>query len=450
MNERDNSRRSYFMGLLTGIIVVAFIFCVVMIVKVIIGPSGEERDRGRVASASHERPSSQTPDEEDPGSGEEPQVSDPESTPGNAEGELFADDGYVLDDPDVMQKIDALEDIINSEYILSVSNDALSEGIYDGMMKALDDPYAEYYTPDEWIAMQQSTQGIYYGIGAYLSKDTETLYPKITKVIKNTPAEESGLQAEDYILEVNGEDVYDQDLTDVVSKIKGEEGTTVDLTIIRGEGDEREELDFTVERRKVETPTVEYEMKQNKIAYIAISEFDLITTDQFEDAMKQARSDGMKSLIIDLRGNPGGSLRAVVDIGKMLLPKGRIVYTEDKYGNQDVYESDGKNELDVPLVVLVDKNSASASEILAGAIKDYKIGTLIGTTTFGKGIVQQLFNLKDGSAVKLTVSHYYTPNGNDIHKKGIEPDMVVEFDGEAYKEDQSDNQLDAAIEFLSK
>ncbi|MCR5249178.1 MAG: S41 family peptidase [Lachnospiraceae bacterium] len=442
MREGNSERRSYVLGLLTGLIIVAFLFCIVFIVKTIIGPGESTEGRGRVASASHERPSSDDPEDE----GVTPtEGADPVPTAG-----LSADDGYVLDDPQVMKKIDALEDIIDREYIDSVSNDALSDGIYSGMMKALNDPYAEYYTPEEWIEMQQSTAGIYYGIGAYLTKDTETLYPRITQVIKDTPAEESGLMDNDYIIEVNGEDVYDQDLSDVVSKIKGEEGTTVNLKIVRGKDDDREELDFVVERRRVETPTVEYKKMDDGIAYIAISEFDIVTTSQFEEAMKQARADNMTSLIIDLRGNPGGSLRAVVDIGSMILPKGRIVYTEDKYGNQDTYESDGKHELDVPLVVLVDGNSASASEILAGAIKDYKLGTLIGTKTFGKGIVQQLFNLKDGSAVKLTVSHYYTPNGNDIHKKGIDPDIVVEFDGEAYKEDKTDNQLNAAIDYLTK
>ncbi len=222
------------------------------------------------------------------------------------------------------------------------------------------------------------------------------------------------------------------------------------MTIIRGEGTDREELDFTVERRKVETPTVEYEKKENGIAYIQISEFDAVTVDQFAEALAEAKADNLKSLIIDLRSNPGGSLKAVVDIAGMLLPAGRVVYTEDKYGKQIEYTCDGKHELNVPMVVLVNGNSASASEILAGAIKDYKKGTLMGTTTFGKGIVQQLFTMTDGSAVKLTVSHYYTPNGNDIHKVGIEPDVEIKFDAEAYKADKTDNQLDAAIEYLSK
>lgn len=432
----DNSnKRSYFLGLLTGCIIAAFILCLVLIVKVITGgPSESTGTRGYITPTSK------------PAQGTTPADDGKEPTPG-----VVANDGLVLEDPKVVNKMEYLEKLIDREFIDSVSNNALEEGIYDGMMEALDDPYAVYYTPDEWIEMQQSTQGIYFGIGAYLQKDTETLYPRISGVIKNTPAEEAGLAEDDYIVEVAGEDVYGWELDDVVSKIRGEEGTTVDLKVIRGKDtDNREELDFTVERRRVETPTVEYSMKENDIAYIAISEFDVVTVDQFAEALAEAKADNMKSLIIDLRSNPGGSLKSVVDIANMLLPAGNVVYTEDKYGKKTEYKCDGKHEIDVPMVVLINKNSASASEILAGAIKDYKKGTLMGTTTFGKGIVQQLFSLTDGSAVKLTVSHYYTPNGNDIHKVGIEPDVKIEFDADAYKADKTDNQLDAAIEYLSK
>lgn len=433
----DNSnKRSYFLGLLTGCIIAAFILCLVLIVKVITGGDGAASgSRGNIKPTEKPTQTAGAPDE----SGNKPSPA------------AVADDGLVLDDPRVSTKMEYLEKLIDREFIDSVSNNALEEGIYDGMMEALDDPYAVYYTPEEWIEMQQSTQGIYFGIGAYLSKDTETLYPRISGVIKGTPAEEAGLAEDDYIVEVAGEDVYDWELDDVVSMIRGEAGTTVDLKVIRGKDtDNREELEFTVERRKVETPTVEYSMKENDIAYIAISEFDVVTVDQFAEALAEAKADNMKSLIIDLRSNPGGSLKSVVDIANMLLPAGNVVYTEDKYGKKTEYKCDGKHEIDVPMVVLINKNSASASEILAGAIKDYKKGTLMGTTTFGKGIVQQLFSLTDGSAVKLTVSHYYTPNGNDIHKVGIEPDVKVEFDADAYKADKTDNQLDAAIEYLSK
>ena len=189
-------------------------------------------------------------------------------------------------------------------------------------------------------------------------------------------------------------------------------------------------------------------MGDDGIAYIQIAEFDEVTSGQFEDYLEQARNDGMKGLVIDLRDNPGGSLSTVVEIANQILPKGLVVYTEDRDGNRKEYECDGKHEIEVPLVVLVNGNSASASEILAGAIKDYGVGTILGTTTFGKGIVQKIFSLSDGSALKLTISHYYTPKGNDIHGVGIEPDEELELDKEAYLEDGADNQLDRAKEIL--
>jgi carboxyl-terminal processing protease len=271
---------------------------------------------------------------------------------------------------------------------------------------------------------------------------------KISGIIKNTPAEESGLEAGDYIYQVDGEDMYDKDSSYVVSKIKGEENTYVTITVIR-EG-ETEPIDISVQRRKIESPTVEYEMYDNGMAYIQITEFDLVTTSQFEEAYEQAKADGMQGLIIDLRSNPGGNLSTVCEIARDILPKGLIVYTEDKYGQREEYTCDGKNEIQVPLVVLTNGNSASASEILAGAIKDYGIGKLVGTTTYGKGIVQKVINLNDGTAVKLTVSSYFTPAGNNIHKIGIEPDVEVEFDSDLYKEDGTDNQLEKAKEVLAE
>ena len=238
--------------------------------------------------------------------------------------------------------------------------------------------------------------------------------------------------------------------TDVVGLIKGEEGTYVNITVVR-EG-ESDYLSLDVQRRKVNIPTVEFKMLDDEKAYIQITEFDSITVDQFAEAMAMARGNHMKGLVLDLRGNPGGSLDAVVEVSQMLLPKGLIVYTEDKYGKRQEYSCDGKREIEVPLVVLIDGNSASASEILAGAIKDYGIGTLVGTTTFGKGIVQSIIPLEDNSAVKVTISRYFTPNGNNIHGIGIEPDVECIFDGDAYynNPDRPDNQLEEAQRVLEE
>ena len=346
-----------------------------------------------------------------------------------------------------VDKLSILEDTIQKYFWKEVTEEKLEEGVYKGILESLEDPYSVYYTPEELLDLQQQTEGIYYGIGAYISQNKDVGYVQISKVIKNTPAEESGLLQGDYIYKVNGEDMQDKDSSYVVSKIKGEEGTKVMMTVLRET--ESEPLEIEVERRKIESPTVEYEMFDNGMAYIQIVEFDLVTTDQFKDAYKQACLDGMNGLIIDLRSNPGGNLSTVCDIARMILPKGLIVYTEDKYGERVDYSCDGSQQIEVPLVVLTDGYSASASEILAGAVKDYGIGTLVGTTTYGKGIVQKVISLTDGSAVKLTVSTYYTPNGNNIHEKGVTPDVEVPFDAEQYVAGV-DNQLEKAKEILAQ
>lgn len=352
-------------------------------------------------------------------------------------------------DSNLISKLQMLENTIDKYYYLGeVSNEELQTGMYRGIMNALGDPYSEYYSAKELNSLLEQTEGIYYGIGAYIELDSETGFPKINGVIAGAPAESANLRANDIIYEVDGESTYGLTLTEVVSMIKGPENTDVVLTIVRG--GEADYLDITVKRKKVETPTVSLEMLEDGMAYIQITEFDEVSIDQFADALATARGSGMKGMILDLRANPGGSLNAVVEMARMLLPEGMIVYTEDKNGKRVEYTCDGKRQLDTPLVVLVDMNSASASEIMAGAIKDHGIGTLVGTTTFGKGIVQQIIPFRDGSAVKITISAYFTPNGNNIHGIGIEPDVEVPFDGEAYygSEDRPDNQLEAAKEVL--
>lgn len=351
---------------------------------------------------------------------------------------------------DTEKKLSAIEDVIEEYYYqdADIDVDAMTEGMYAGMVNSLGDPYSVYYTEEEWQELMQETEGVYYGIGAYLMIDPNTGLGKISGVIENTPAQEAGLRADDLLYQVDGVSTMGMELSEIVSMVKGEEGTTVHLTIHR-EG-ETDYLEIDVERRKIESPTVNYEMLEDDIGYIQISEFDEVTTDQFTEALAVVKGSGAKGLILDLRGNPGGSLNVVVDIARAILPKGLIVYTEDKYGQRDEYTCDGRSELDLPLVVLVNGNSASASEILAGAIKDYRKGVLVGTTTFGKGIVQRVLPLTDGTALKLTISAYYTPNGNNIHGVGIEPDVICEFDSEAYYEDGVDNQLEKAVEEVKK
>ena len=364
---------------------------------------------------------------------------------GNVSSGMRTDKVESITDENVGQKLAVLEDTIGKYFWKDVEEETLEDGLYRGLLDALDDPYSVYYTSEELIALQQQTEGIYYGIGAYI-QDGDAGYVQISRVIKNTPAEASGLMQGDYIYKVNDEDMQGKDKSYVVSKIKGEEHTYVKMTVIRENAAEPIEID--VERRKIENPTVEYEMYDNGMAYIQITEFDLVTTGQFESAYEQAKTEGMRGLIIDLRSNPGGNLSTVCDISRMLLPEGLIVYTEDKYGKREEYTCNGENKIAVPLVVLTNGYSASASEILAGAVKDYGIGKLVGTTTFGKGIVQKVIDLSDGSAIKLTVSSYFTPNGNNIHGIGIEPDVEIPFDAELYK-NGTDNQLEKAKEVLA-
>ncbi len=350
-----------------------------------------------------------------------------------------------------LNKIELLENTIDTYYYKDdVDKEDEADGLYKGLMDSLGDPYSAYYTEEELTEFMSDTAGVYYGIGAYVSIDEDMGLPRISGVMPGTPAEKAELQTDDIIYMVDGESTEGLELSDVVAKIKGPEGTTVHITLLRGS--KREEVEVDVERSAVQVPTVSTKLlgDNEEIGYLQITEFDDVTPDQFTEGMAELRGNNIKGLIIDLRSNPGGSLQAVCDIARQILPKGLIVYTVDREGNRDEYTCDGEHEIDIPVVVLVNQYSASASEILAGAIKDYGIGKLVGVTTFGKGIVQRVFDLKDGTAVKLTVSDYYTPNGNNIHGIGIEPDVEVEYDADAYAEDKTDNQLEKGIEVMQE
>lgn len=347
-----------------------------------------------------------------------------------------------------MDKLKVIEKAITDFYYQEdVATADLIDGMYQGVVASLGDPYSVYYTEEDLKELMKDTEGIYYGIGAYVGMDTQTGMAYISGIFKGTPAEEAGLRDGDVIYMVDEEPMQGIELSEVVSRIKGEEGTKVHLTIYR-EG-EMDYLQLDVERRKIESPTVKYELYDNKVGYLQITEFDDVTIGQFKEAMAELNEQGMEGLVLDLRANPGGNLSAVVKIAEQLLPAGLIVYTEDRDGNRTEYTCDGKNAFDKPLAVLINGYSASASEILAGAIKDYGIGELIGTTTFGKGIVQKVMSLSDGTALKLTVSTYFTPNGNNIHGIGVEPDEVYAFDSEEYYENGYDNQLEHAKEVIA-
>ena len=347
-----------------------------------------------------------------------------------------------------LQKIATLEALIEANYYLDeVGEEELREGAYEGLVNALGDVYSVYYTAEEAEEVFNQSEGIYYGIGAYCQMDTVSGYVKITGTIKGTPAEEAGLQAGDIVYMVEGEDMGGLHIDQVVLRIKGEQGTKLHLTLVR----DGEYVEVDVERRKIESPTVEHSMLDDQIGYVQMAEFNDVTAEQFRTAIKELKAEDAQGMILDLRGNPGGNLTAVLEVADMFLDKGMILYIEDKSGRRDEYYATKGTEWDKPLVLLVDGNSASASEVLSGALKDHDVATLVGTTTFGKGIVQNIRTLKDGSALKLTISAYYTPNGVNVHGTGIAPDVTVEFDAEAYySEEKLDNQLDKAKEVMGE
>ena len=372
------------------------------------------------------------------------QTEQPDETTENAPVKMLSSSDVV--GKNTNDKLETIEGLIDKNFYFEDDEQSKQDGIIKGYMEGLDDPYSVYYTQEEYASFLEDTEGEYVGVGVQVSQDADTKTITVVKVFDG-PAGEAGIEAEDIITEVNGEDISDQDIDTVVDKIRGEEGTEVTITVYRSS--DGEDHEFTMPRRKVENPTVEYKMLADNIGYIEVSSFYEVTGQQYIDAVEDLNAQGMEGLIVDLRGNGGGLLEIAVDMLDYMLPAGKIVYTEDKDGNvTSEYKSTDDEQFTKPLAILVNGYSASASEIFAGAIKDYGIGTLVGTNTFGKGIVQRVFPLEDGSAVKLTIAKYFTPNGNDIHKVGIKPDIEVELDRDAYKESkgEKDNQLQAAVD----
>lgn len=358
----------------------------------------------------------------------------------------FVNGSNVLDSQSE-RKLKLIERLIDQNFLYDVDKDALAEGICAGMVEGLDDKYSVYYDEEDAKALTESTSGEYEGIGAVMQQDPDTGIITISSVYKDSPAEEAGMKGDDILYKVEDEEVTGEDLSVVVTKIKGEAGTDVHLTVLRGE--KQEKLELTATRRKIEVQTVTSEMKEGGVGYIYISAFESVTADQFKEELSSLESQGMKGLILDLRSNPGGNLSTVCEIADALLPEGLIVYTVDKNEKKTEYSSDAENYFELPLVVLVNGYSASASEILTGAVQDYGIGTIVGETTYGKGVVQNLYDLEDGTILKITTSEYYTPNGRSINEKGIEPDVEVEYKFDE-KNPEKDNQLDQAIEVLKE
>lgn len=345
----------------------------------------------------------------------------------------------------VEHKLDLINGLIGRYYLYEdeIDEDALIDGIYSGYASELGDPYTVYYDEEETKALMETTSGEFSGIGATMSMNMTTGEITVVNVYEDSPADKAGLKAGDILYQVDGKDTEGQELDTVVSWIKGEKGTDVTLNVIR----DGEEIDTVATRDIIQVQTVEYGMKEDSIGYIAVSEFDSVTYEQFREALEDLEGQGMQGLVIDLRGNPGGNLDTVTDMLSLLLPEGTIVSTKDKYGNVEEITCDGKNEFTKPLAVLVNQYSASASEIFAGAVQDYGTGQIVGMTTYGKGVVQQLMDLGDGTCLKLTISEYYTPSGRSINGEGVTPDVEVEYEYNA-QDPQADNQLEKAMEVV--
>lgn len=370
----------------------------------------------------------------------------------------------------ITKKITTLQQIIDKYYLFDEDATKVEDWIYKGMMYGLNDPYTTYYTAEEYQKLSEDTEGEYHGIGVMISQNRSTGIITVIKVFKDTPAAEAGMRPGDVLYKVGDMEVTGMDMDILVKDyIKGKDGSEVALTVFRQ--DEGEYVDLKMERRNVTVQTVEYQMLEDHVGYIAVSQFDVVTADQFKAAVDDLEKQGMKKLLVDLRNNPGGVLDAVVGMLDYILPDDLIiegdkdlvrtnteatllVYMADKNGKGgQEYASDG-HSLDIPLAVLVNGESASASEVFTGAMKDYGRATVVGTKTFGKGIVQNLIPLDNGTAIKMTTAHYYTPSGFDLHGKGIEPDVEVElkeeFKNQITVDVKEDNQIQAALKALDK
>ena len=350
----------------------------------------------------------------------------------------------------ILNKVGTLEEYISNYFLDEIDDDKMADSVYKGVIDGLGDEYAAYYTEEEFKTIQEKNSGVYCGIGAYIDTDKETGLVKIIKPMSGSPIEKAGGKAGDLIYKVDGTDMSGKEISEVQVLIKGEKGTKVVLTLIR----DKKTVEVTVTRDEIKEDTVASTMLPGKIGYIQVTGFEEVTQTQFKKAVDDLEKQDQKAMIIDLRNNGGGLLDSAVKMLDRLIGKGLVVYSKDKAGHKKEYYAEDSDSFDKPLVILVNGNSASASEVFSGAIQDENVGTLIGTKTFGKGIVQGIFSLDDGSALKMTTAKYYTPKGRNIHKKGLEPDIEVELkEGEETLSDgktRVDNQLKRAYDYLEE
>lgn len=338
--------------------------------------------------------------------------------------------------------------LLQEKYIGELDDEQMLETAIKGYVAGVGDEYTVYYTKDEMDDQYDAAMGNYVGIGIYMIVNYEEGTIEVVSVMKNSPALEVGMQAGDMITKVNGKELTPDNVGELSDEIKGEEGTTVNLEIMRGE----ETLELDVERRRIEVSHIESEMLYNNIAYIQVLDFDGGTAKEFKENYETLKKQGATSLIIDIRGNGGGVVDEAIDMLEMICDKDSTLLIEtDKNGNEEVIKAEENPIIDIPVVVLVNGSSASASEIFAGALKDNNKATIIGTTTYGKGVIQTLIRLADGSGIKITTEEYCTPNRNKINKVGIEPNITVELPEDIEElTEENDTQLQRAIEELTK
>ncbi len=350
----------------------------------------------------------------------------------------------------IISKIKFLMSIIDEQSIYEPDDEDVIDGIYKGIFASLDDDYATYYTKEEYEKFLETATGEYVGIGAYVAMNDKG-YTYIVSPIKGSPAEKIGLKTGDIIYKIDGKVVTDKETDEIATMLKGKENTDVKVEIAR-EGED-DYLKFTITRKKIESVTVAHKViKEDNVGYIEVASFDDVTVKQFSEALADLTKKKVDGIVIDLRNNPGGNLDVVVEMLDMFLPKDKmIVYTKNKAGDiTSEYKAKDDQFINIPMCVLINGNSASASEIFAANVKDHKLGKLVGQTTFGKGIVQTVSRLTDGSAIKFTTAKYFTPSGEDIHKKGIKPDIEIELNADDYVNKKIDSQLNVAIEQLKK
>lgn len=344
-----------------------------------------------------------------------------------------------------------LENYINDNYLREVTKEQLYTGQLKGMVESLDDPYSQYYTEEELNELLEDTSGRFYGIGVYIN--TADGYITVVSPIRNTPAEEAGLLPGDRIIKVDGTELSGDKPDEASKLIKGEKGTSVTLTILRIEDDKPHTFDVDVVREEINVTTVESEIIEDEILYISISQFNDNTYNEFVEATKLIDSN-IKGMILDLRSNPGGLLNVSTKVADVLLPEGLVYYTQSKSGEISDRGYSDDNMIDLPIVTLINGGSASASEIVAGALRDYDKTLLVGEKTFGKGVVQSINRFSSNDGIKLTISEYFTPNGVQIHEKGIEPDVKEILDDNTLligiENLEEDNQLQKGIEELKK